>query len=132
MKTIIETIQEHEACHKPYFSFEVTFLCIKMLLPIRGQLSWCGQFFPPVTDQGTANLCQRMERMSTLRPSWASITWGAGGSTDAKSLHLAQQAQLHTGGIPACLHLTCTNMEKTKLDASLQVSSYLPPQVYPS
>lgn len=74
-----------------------------------------------MTDQGTSNLLQRIERMAGLKPSWHSVTWGAGGSTDAKSLHLAQQAQAHTDGIPSCLHLTCTNMERTKLDAALQV-----------
>jgi methylenetetrahydrofolate reductase (NADPH) len=83
-----------------------------------------GQFFPPVTEQGLQNLLDRVERMSKLSPSWFSITWGAGGTTQERSLLLADEVQKRTG-VSACMHLTCTNMEKSKLDETLEVSHTL-------
>lgn len=59
--------------------------------------------------------------MSSLDPTWLHVTWGAGGSTQERSLDLAGAAQgLH---LDTCLHLTCTNMEQSVLDATLKVSS---------
>jgi methylenetetrahydrofolate reductase (NADPH) len=57
--------------------------------------------------------------MSELRPAWIHVTWGAGGSTQERSLDLAGAAQ--GMGIDACLHITCTNMEKSMLDQTLEV-----------
>jgi len=68
------------------------------------------------------NLMDRLSRMATLSPSWIAITWGAGGTTQERSLYLAQAASKQLGLNP-CLHLTCTNMEKSKLDQTLSVSS---------
>jgi methylenetetrahydrofolate reductase (NADPH) len=70
-----------------------------------------------------ANLVDRLQRMATLEPAWISVTWGAGGSTQARSLDLAAAAQ--EAGLDVCLHLTCTNMERRKLDDTLSVSSVL-------
>lgn len=59
--------------------------------------------------------------MSSLDPTWLHVTWGAGGSTQERSLDLAGAAQgLH---LDTCLHLTCTNMEQSVLDATLKVTS---------
>src|SRR5438067_785917 len=46
-----------------------------------------------------------------LRPLFVNVTWGAGGSTAAKSLELAEICQRQLG-LTTCLHLTCTNMSK--------------------
>ena len=80
----------------------------------------CIQIFPPKTSQGTANLLARLERMvSTLSPSWIHITWSAGGTTSDKSIDLVKAVQAL--GVEVCLHLTCTNMERKKLDDTLAV-----------
>lgn len=78
------------------------------------------QVFPPKTDPGTSNLIDRLDRMSSLSPTWVHVTWGAGGSTQARSLDLAGAAQ--GLGLDTCLHLTCTNMEQKVLDGALSVS----------
>jgi hypothetical protein len=80
------------------------------------------KFFPPKTEEGTANLLDRLQRMATLNPAWVSITWGAGGSTQARSLDLAAAAL--EIGLDVCLHVTCTNMERQMLDDTLNVSVY--------
>jgi methylenetetrahydrofolate reductase (NADPH) len=97
------------------------------------------EFFPPKTEQGLANLYSRMARMiETVQPAWVQITWGAGGTTQRTSLDLAgrvQNGQLDaavplSGGQQgessvrrnACLHLTCTNVQRDSLDETLEVS----------
>ena len=76
-----------------------------------------------MTEQGLVNLLDRVQRMTSLDPSWASITWGAGGSTQQRSLMLADGVQ-KKANLQACLHLTCTNMERSKLDDTLQASAH--------
>lgn len=78
------------------------------------------EVFPPKTAIGTHNLIDRIERMcTTLDPSWIHVTWGAGGSTQERSLELAGAVQ--GLGVDVCLHLTCTNMERSVLDGTLEV-----------
>lgn len=80
------------------------------------------EVFPPKTSIGTTNLVDRIDRMSrTLDPTWVHVTWGAGGSTQERSLELAGAVQ--GMGVDCCLHLTCTNMERKVLDGALLVSA---------
>lgn len=58
--------------------------------------------------------------VESLRPSWIHVTWSAGGTSSEKSLDLARAAK--NLGVEVCLHLTCTNMERQKLDETLDVS----------
>ena len=53
-----------------------------------------------------------------LRPLFVTVTWGAGGSTAARSLELAELCQRQLG-LTTCLHLTCTNMSKAIIDETL-------------
>ncbi|KAL4894535.1 methylenetetrahydrofolate reductase-domain-containing protein [Aspergillus ambiguus] len=83
------------------------------------------EFFPPKTQMGFANLQARLERMAqALRPLFVTVTWGAGGSTAARSLELAEicQRQLQ---LTTCLHLTCTNMSRGLVDEALEEAKVL-------
>jgi len=83
------------------------------------------EFFPPKTQIGFSNLQTRLERMSgALRPLFVNITWGAGGCTSSRSLELAEicQRQLR---LTTCLHLTCTNMKRKKVDEALEEAKAL-------
>ncbi|WPH03902.1 Hypothetical protein R9X50_00678500 [Acrodontium crateriforme] len=83
------------------------------------------EFFPPKTQQGFANLHARLSRMAqALRPLWVNVTWGAGGSTSAKSLALAELTQ-RSMGLTTCLHLTCTNMSRKLVDEALEQAKVL-------
>lgn len=53
-----------------------------------------------------------------LGPLFATVTWGAGGSTASRSLELAEYLQVQLG-LNTCLHLTCTNMRRRALDDAL-------------
>ncbi len=57
--------------------------------------------------------------MSALNPLWMHVTWGAGGSTQERSLELAGASQ--GMGLETCLHLTCTNLEQGVLEKTLEV-----------
>ncbi|GAA5849861.1 hypothetical protein JCM3766R1_004020 [Sporobolomyces carnicolor] len=81
----------------PYYTFEV---------------------FPPKTAPGLTNLIDRIDRMSSLNPTWMHVTWGAGGSTQERSLELAGASQ--GMGLETCLHLTCTNLQEGVLDRTLK------------
>ncbi|PWA03697.1 hypothetical protein BB558_000117 [Smittium angustum] len=48
------------------------------------------EFFPPKTPQGMLNLHDRIGRMKTWNPLFASVTWGAGGSTFRQSIDFAE------------------------------------------
>ncbi|KAM5464688.1 methylenetetrahydrofolate reductase 1 [Microsporum audouinii] len=83
------------------------------------------EFFPPKTQMGSSNLQARLERMSqALRPLFVTVTWGAGGSTAARSLELAEICQRQLG-LTTCLHLTCTNMNRTLIDEALEETKAL-------
>lgn len=57
--------------------------------------------------------------MAQLSPLFVNITWGAGGSTSAKSLDLAKLCHSELK-LATCLHLTCTNMAKEVIDEALR------------
>jgi methylenetetrahydrofolate reductase (NADPH) len=59
-----------------------------------------------------------------LRPLFVTVTWGAGGSTAAKSLELAEICQRQLG-LTTCLHLTCTNMNRALIDEALEQAKVL-------
>ena len=59
-----------------------------------------------------------------LRPLFVTVTWGAGGSTAAKSLELAEICQRQLG-LTTCLHLTCTNMNRKLVDEALEEAKAL-------
>lgn len=61
-----------------------------------------------------------MGRMARLRPDFISCTWGAGGSTQERTLEVCTTAQ-SMYGLETVMHLTCTNMEKATIDLALQV-----------
>ncbi|KAI9847943.1 MAG: hypothetical protein M1837_001460 [Sclerophora amabilis] len=83
------------------------------------------EFFPPKTAMGSSNLQTRLDRMARgLRPLFVTVTWGAGGSTASKSLELAEICQRQLG-LTTCLHLTCTNMNRSLVDEALEEAKVL-------
>ena len=62
--------------------------------------------------------------MATLGPEFIDITWGAGGTTSDLTLEICQTAQ-SVYGLETCMHLTCTNMPKEKIDDALEVKSFI-------
>ena len=59
-----------------------------------------------------------------LRPLFVTVTWGAGGSTAARSLELAEVCQRQLQ-LTTVLHLTCTNMSRKLVDMALDEAKAL-------
>lgn len=79
------------------------------------------EFFPPSTDAGFHNLISRAQRLQAMGARFVSVTWGAGGTSAARSVKLAQHLSTALDKkVPIVLHLTCTNMSKQILDDTLQ------------
>lgn len=96
---IIDKIRRTEDDNRPFWSFE---------------------YFPPKTTAGVQNLFERMERMYNLGPEFVDITWNAGGTSSDLTSELVATAQ-SVYGLETCMHLTCTNMPKEKIDIALKV-----------
>jgi methylenetetrahydrofolate reductase (NADPH) len=72
------------------------------------------EFFPPKTDEGTANLLKTLEDLAPLEPGFVSVTYGAGGSTRDKTVELVTRIKQSTG-IEAMAHLTCVGHTREEL-----------------
>ncbi|KAK4983692.1 methylenetetrahydrofolate reductase (NAD(P)H) met13 [Elasticomyces elasticus] len=81
--------------------------------------SYSFEFFPPKTAQGVQNLYDRMDRMHGFGPSFIDITWGAGGRLATLTCEMVNTAQ-SAYGLETCMHLTCTDMQKSKIDEALK------------
>lgn len=84
-----------------------------------GRPTYSFEYFPPKTAQGVQNLYDRMDRMHGFGPAFIDITWGAGGTLSNLTCEMVKVAQA-TFGLETCMHLTCTDMERSKVDDALR------------
>ena len=64
------------------------------------------EFFPPKTEAGFTSLFQTINELHPLKPSYVSVTYGAGGSTRQKTVGLVERIQSELA-IRSMAHLTC-------------------------
>ena len=64
------------------------------------------EFFPPKTDAGAEKLFATVQELETLRPSFVSVTYGAGGSTRDLTRKLVLRIMYETN-LEVTPHLTC-------------------------
>ncbi len=83
------------ATQRPFFSFE---------------------FFPPRDDAGSRQLFATIAALRGLRPAFVSITYGAGGSTRARTVALAKEIQQDIG-LTVVAHVTCVGADRSELRA---------------
>lgn len=86
-------IRDSLASTRPFFSFE---------------------FFPPKNDEGAATLLATIETLRPLRPAFVSITYGAGGSTRARTMELAKRISSDLGQV-VMAHVTCVGSSRGEL-----------------
>jgi len=75
-------------------------------LQANGRPSFSCEFFPPKTPAGEATLWNTLATLQPFKPSFVSVTYGAGGSTQDTSLDITSQIVRDTA-IPTLAHLTC-------------------------
>ena len=74
------------------------------------------EFFPPKNERAWHSLEDAIEQLAPLGADFVSVTYGAGGSTRAKTREVVQHIQARTG-LTAMAHITCVNATKTELSA---------------
>ena len=72
------------------------------------------EFFPPKTDAGEAKLRATLKELEPLRPSFVSVTYGAGGSTRERTHQIVVDMLEHTTMTPMA-HLTAVNHTRAEL-----------------
>ncbi|MBV8431933.1 MAG: methylenetetrahydrofolate reductase [NAD(P)H] [Solirubrobacterales bacterium] len=72
------------------------------------------EFFPPKSDQGWENLREALEALAVLEPDFASVTYGAGGSTRDRTLEVTKWLKQGLG-IEAMAHLSCVGASREEL-----------------
>ncbi len=77
------------------------------------------EFFPPKTDEAADELFVTIARLEELRPSFVSVTYGAGGSTRERTHDLVVRIHKETS-LTAVSHLTCVCHTLDELTAILQ------------
>ncbi len=73
------------------------------------------EFFPPKDERAWYTLEDTIEQLVQLGPHFVSVTYGAGGSTRAKTREIIEHIQGKTGVI-AMAHLTCVNATRAELN----------------
>ncbi|MBQ8390663.1 MAG: methylenetetrahydrofolate reductase [Oscillibacter sp.] len=73
-----------------------------------GRLSLSFEVFPPKTDTAFESVKAATEEIAKLRPSFMSVTYGAGGGTSRYTLDIAKNIK-EAYGVPTLAHLTCVS-----------------------
>ncbi|MCZ2105625.1 MAG: methylenetetrahydrofolate reductase [NAD(P)H] [Comamonadaceae bacterium] len=75
------------------------------------------EFFPPKTPEGVGKLRAVRQQLYALRPQFCSVTYGAGGSTQAGTFTTVQE--ILSEGVPAASHFSCVGATRETVRAQL-------------
>lgn len=84
----------------------------------RGEPVFSFEFFPPKTDEGQRQLFATVEALRPLGPAFVSMTYGAGGSTRARSIGLVTRLKRETE-VEAVAHVTCAGAPRDEIASVL-------------
>src|SRR5215210_4995293 len=76
------------------------------------------EFFPPKTEEGERNLREALEELKKDKPSYVSVTYGAGGSTRDRTIGIVKWIKQELG-IEAMAHFTCVGATVEELRSTL-------------
>ena len=74
------------------------------------------EVFPPKTDAGFESVVGAVEKIAALKPSYISVTYGAGGGTSKNTVKIASHIK-NDLGVPSLAHLTCASSTKEEVAA---------------
>ncbi|WP_448584338.1 methylenetetrahydrofolate reductase [NAD(P)H] [Thermocrinis sp.] len=73
---------------------------------LKREFSVSFEFFPPKSPEGEAELFKTIKELEALKPTFVSITYGAGGSTRDRTRNIARRIHTETN-LTVMAHLTC-------------------------
>lgn len=76
-----------------------------------GDIDVSFEFFPPKTEAMELALWETVQALAPYDPRFVSVTYGAGGSTRARTHATVERIETETG-IPAAAHLTCVGASR--------------------
>ncbi len=81
---------------------------------LAGGRTFSFEFFPPKTDEAERQLEKALHELEPLRPSFVSVTYGAGGSTRERTRDIVLRINRDTS-MTAMAHLTCAGHTRDEL-----------------
>lgn len=84
----------------------------------KGKITLSFEVFPPKSDADFESVRRAAYNVAALRPSYMSVTYGAGGSTSKNTLAIAEGIQKEYD-VPAIAHLTCVGATKASIQQAL-------------
>lgn len=83
-----------------------------------GERSYSFEFFPPKDDAGAEQLWKAITELEPYRPTFVSVTYGAGGGTRDLTVAITERIARDTTMVPVA-HLTCVGHTEDELKAIL-------------
>ena len=83
------------------------------------KLSLSFEVFPPKTDTAFESVKTATEEIAKLRPSFMSVTYGAGGGTSKYTLEIAKNIKAEFG-VPSVAHLTCVSSTRETVQERIE------------
>ncbi|WP_085025461.1 methylenetetrahydrofolate reductase [NAD(P)H] [Ensifer aridi] len=78
------------------------------------------EYFPPKNEEMETQLFQTVSDLSVFAPAFVTVTYGAGGSTKARSLTTVRRMIEEMGLTNTAAHLTCVGALKAEVDAIIE------------
>ena len=78
------------------------------------------EVFPPKTVDKMETVVTAAKKIAELKPTFMSVTYGAGGGTSEYTVEIARQLQ-EDQGVPMMAHLTCITSDKETVDRQLEL-----------
>jgi len=85
----------------------------------RDTLSLSFEVFPPKTDMAFDTVKHATEEIAKLKPSFMSVTYGAGGGTSKYTLEIAKNIKQQYN-VPTLAHLTCVSSTRETVKAKIE------------
>jgi methylenetetrahydrofolate reductase (NADPH) len=106
--------RQPQASHAPQQNHRVRTLAPRITDVLKKGRSFSFEFMPPKTDQAQRQFWDTMRRLEPLKPTFVSVTYGAGGSTRERTVQVTGAIAEQTGLDPMA-HLTVVNHSVAEL-----------------